>query len=75
MPVIPFLTEADPDNFGEGSLDPLGLASIADRLAEHIAPNVTARMIRIRFLTAIAACATFADELADQPAADNRTTP
>ncbi len=51
---LPFVTEADPDRAGEGSLDPLGLARIADRLADELAPEVTARMSRIRFVTAIA---------------------
>lgn len=51
---LPFVTSADPDRAGEGSLDPLGLARIADRLADSLAPEVTARMSRIRFLTAIA---------------------
>jgi len=72
---LPFLTEADPDRLGEGSLDPLGLASIADHLADLIAPDVTARMSRVRFLTAIAVGATMAQELGDEPAADGRTPP
>jgi len=70
---IPFLTEADPDRMGEGSLDPLGLASIADRLAEAIAPEITARMNRIRFLTLITAGASVAAELGDEISADGRT--
>lgn len=70
---VPFLTEADPDKVGEGSLDPLGMTSIADRLAEEIAPDVTARMSRIRFLTAIAAGATIAGGLVREVAADGRT--
>lgn len=53
---LPFVTVSDPDTLGEGSLDPLGLSRIAERLADEIAPEVTARMARIRFLTAIAAC-------------------
>jgi hypothetical protein len=62
---LPFVTEADPDRAGEGSLDPLGLARIADRLADELAPGVTARMSRIRFLTAIAACSNVFSEPAD----------
>lgn len=54
--VLPFVTEADPDRAGEGSLDPLGLARIAERLADELAPEVTARMSRLRFLTAMAVC-------------------
>jgi hypothetical protein len=73
LTALPFLTEADPDRLGEGSLDPLGLASIADRLADQIAPSVTARMSRVRFLTAIAVGATMAEELEDEPAMDGKT--
>jgi hypothetical protein len=70
---MPFLTEADPDRVGEGSLDPLGLAAIADHLADQIASNVTARMSRIRFLTVIAAGASIAEELGDEVSSDART--
>src|SRR5687768_363035 len=66
----PFLSEADPEQSGEGSLDPLGLASLADRLAEEIAPGMTARMSRIRFLTAIAVGAVATERLSDAVAAD-----
>ena len=67
---MPFLTELDPEQAGEGSLDPLGLAPVADRLAEAIAPGVTARMSRIRFVTAIAVGAVVAESLGDVVAAD-----
>lgn len=50
---LPFVTAADPDRAGEGSLDPLGLARIAERLADELAPEVTARMSRVHFVTAI----------------------
>jgi hypothetical protein len=72
---LPFLTEADPDLLGEGSLDPLGLARIADRLAEELLPDVTARMRRVRFLTLIAAGSHVVEDLRDVPAADRVTTP
>jgi hypothetical protein len=62
---FPFVTDLDPDRAGEGSLDPLGLARLADRLADEIAPEVTARMSRIRFVTAIAACSQLLGEPAD----------
>lgn len=51
---LPFVTEPDPDRAGEGSLDPLGLARLAERLADELVPELTARMSRIRFVTAIA---------------------
>lgn len=62
---LPFVTDLDPDRAGEGSLDPLGLARLADRLADGIAPEVTARMSRIRFVTAIAVCSQLLGEPAD----------
>jgi hypothetical protein len=72
---LPFLTEPDPDLLGEGSLDPLGLTPIADHLADLIAPNVTARMTRVRFLTAIAIGATLMPDLRDEVAIDGKTPP
>ena len=52
--VFPFLTTYDPPGTGEGSLDPLGLYQIADQLAVQLVPAVRERMLRIRFLTAMA---------------------
>ena len=69
----PFLSEADPEQSGEGSLDPLGLVPLADRLAEEIGPGITARMSRIRFVTAIAVGAVATERLADAVAADGRS--
>src|SRR5687767_7815000 len=66
----PFLTDSDPKITGEGVLDPLGLSSISDRLAEHILPGLRARMTRPRFLTAIAACAAVCDGIEERVAAD-----
>jgi hypothetical protein len=68
------LSEADPDLASEGSLDPLGLATLADRLAEEIAPSVTARMTRIRFVTAMAVGAIVTDGLDDLPPGDGTST-
>jgi hypothetical protein len=62
---LPFVTEPDPDRAGEGSLDPLGLARLAERLADEVAAEVTARMSRIRFLTAIAVSSHILMEPAD----------
>src|SRR5947209_3019706 len=69
-PPLPFLTEVDPEQAGEGSLDPLGLAPVADRLADEVARGVTARMSRIRFVTAIAVGALATETLGDAVAAD-----
>ena len=51
---LPALSEYDPPVAGEGSLDPMGLAAISDRLADQLAPGVRARMLRVRFVTAMA---------------------
>jgi len=67
---LPFVSEADPDTQQEGSLDPLGLAALADRLADEIAPEVTARMGRVRFATAIAVCSCVLEEPLELTAAD-----
>lgn len=67
---LPFVTAADPDRAGEGSLDPLGLARIAERLADELAPEVTARMSRVRFVTAIAVASHVLLEPADLLGAD-----
>ena len=64
------LTAPDPEQSGEGGLDPLGLASLADRLADTIAPGVTARMTRIRFVTAIAIGAVATESMREAVAAD-----
>lgn len=52
--LFPFLTAYDPPESSEGTLDPLGLDQIADRLAVQLVPAVRERMQRIRFLTAMA---------------------
>ena len=52
--MLPFLTSYDPPGTSEGTLDPLGLYQIADRLAVQLVPAVRERMQRIRFLTAMA---------------------
>ena len=72
---LPFLSESDPEQSGEGSLDPLRLVPIADGLAEEILPGVTNRMSRIRFLTAIAVSSAVSAGLEDLPPRDGVTTP
>lgn len=52
---MPYRSLADPETQSEGSIDPLGLASLADQLADWLLPGMTARMWRPRFLAAIAA--------------------
>ncbi|MHB0980403.1 MAG: hypothetical protein ACYC5Q_10110 [Thermoleophilia bacterium] len=72
---LPTLSEVDPEAPGEGSLDPLGLAPVADRLADLLAPDVRARMYRIRFVTAIAVGVVVTEALWDEPAVDGVSTP
>ncbi len=48
--MMPELSDSDPEIAGEGSLDPLGLSALADRLAEQLVPDVRARMSRPRLL-------------------------
>ncbi|KKO19767.1 MAG: hypothetical protein BROFUL_01525 [Candidatus Brocadia fulgida] len=74
--LAPLLTEYDKVADSEGSLDPLGLSLIADRLGTRLVPGVRERMRHPRFLTAMAAgafvCAEFDD---DQVAGDGITPP
>lgn len=70
---LPFLTLLDPVTTGEGVLDPLGLSTIGDRLADRILPGLRARMSRPRFVTAIAVAAAVCEGLEERVAADNVT--
>jgi hypothetical protein len=68
--LMPYRTLPDPEVQGEGSIDPLGIATMADRLADWILPGMTARMWRPRFLTAIAATSIIVEPFENEPAAD-----
>lgn len=72
---LPRLSEADPTVSGEGSLDPLGMAQLADRLAESLLPGLRARMRRIRFLTVSAVGALAAEDVVDVLPVDRISTP
>jgi hypothetical protein len=73
---LPHLTEADPPVAGEGSLDPLALGSIAERLGDHLLPHITNRMRRPRMLTAMTVGALATEGLEDtSPPSDGRSTP
>ncbi len=72
---LPELSEYDPPVAGEGSLDPMGLAAISDRLADRLVPGVRARMQRIRFVTAMAVGATACETLVDELPEDGISTP
>lgn len=49
--LLPFQTAFDPLQQAEGSLDPLGLYSIADALGVRLAPGVRERQSKPRYLT------------------------
>ena len=69
---LPFLTVPDPKTTSEGVLDPLGLSGVGDQLADEILPGLRARMVRPRFLTAMAVSAAVYEGLEDELA---RTMP
>lgn len=72
---LPHLSEFDPPTAGEGSLDPVGLGSVSERLAEMLVPGFRARMSRFRLLTAIAIASAVCEDTAPELASDERTTP
>jgi hypothetical protein len=72
---LPELSEYDPLVAGEGSLDPMGLAAISDRLADRLVPGLRARTRRVRFVTSMAVGATSCETLADALPADGTSTP
>lgn len=51
LSLLPFQTAFDPPQQAEGSLDPLGLYSIADALGVRLAPGVRERQSKPRYLT------------------------
>jgi hypothetical protein len=72
---LPELSAYDPPAAGEGSLDPMGVAALSDRLADRLVPGVRARMSRVRFVTAIAVGALACETLGDELPADGISTP
>ena len=73
---LPLLSEYDPPVRAEGSIDPLGLYSIADALGVRLAPGVRERQSFPRFLTlsavSLSLCESFSDE---QVASDGVSEP
>src|SRR2546421_8825218 len=67
---FPAVSAFDPPTAGEGSIDPMGLAAISDRLADLLVPGLRARMSRVRFVTAMAVGSLACEPLADEPTAD-----
>lgn len=64
---LPFLSAYDPPGTSEGTLDPMGLYQIADQLAVQLVPAVRERMLRVRFLTAMAVGALLTEDLEADP--------
>src|SRR5262245_25828938 len=73
--LTPYRTLADPETQGEGSIDPLGLATLADHLADSMLPGMTARMWRPRFLSAIAVSSLVVGPFIQELAEDGVTPP
>ena len=71
---LPRFSAYDPGAVGEGSLDPLGLAALADRIADRLAPGVRARMSQPRFVTLSAVGALACRRLSDVISTDGKTT-
>jgi hypothetical protein len=71
----PVLSAYDPLTSAEGSIDPLGLASTYERLANAILPGITVRMRRPRFLTAIAVGAYVCSDLPPDTLAKDGVSP
>jgi hypothetical protein len=71
---LPRLSAWDPGAVGEGGLDPLGFAAVADRIADVMAPGVRARMSQPRFVTLSAVGAMAYQTLLGPKATDGLTT-
>ncbi|GAB92723.1 hypothetical protein [Gordonia rhizosphera] len=71
---LPHFSEYDPGAEGEGSLDPLGLSAIADRIADRLVPGLRARMSQPRFVSLAVAGAHACQPLRDLTSSDGRTT-
>jgi hypothetical protein len=70
---LPYLSTYDPATTSEGSLDPLGLYLIADRLATKLVPGVRERMSHPRYLTAMAVGAHICSPIREEYAIDGVT--
>jgi len=67
--LLPLLSEWDPTEGGEGSIDPLGLYAIADALATKLIPGVRERQQHPRFLTVMAAAMAVCNQFKGDPVA------
>lgn len=65
MLLLPSLSQADPRESLEGSIDPLGTYAIADRMAVRLVPGIRERQRHPRFLTIIAVSLSLCSEFED----------
>lgn len=72
---LPNLTSYITLENSQGTLDPLSLYSIADKLALRLAPDLRERMKHPRYLTAIAAGAVICSEFGDENLASDEISP
>jgi hypothetical protein len=70
---LPFITPFDPTEEPAGSVDPLGLLTYAERLADILLPGFTARMWRPRFLTFSVLSTIVSDRVNDLMPGDNNS--
>lgn len=68
--LMPLLSEADPKESAEGSIDPLGMYAIADAMAVKVVPGVRERQRHPRFLTHMAVSLSLTCEFEDKIASD-----
>lgn len=72
----PLLSEEDPAELAEGSIDPLGTDAIAEVLAVQLVPGVRERQKHPRFLTAMAVSFSICDRFSpDEVAVDRISEP
>src|SRR5437868_9603784 len=72
----PQLSASDPAVESEGSIDPLSLSPVYERLADRILPSLTIRMRRVRFVTAMCVAARVcADDYEEDDVAQDGVTP
>src|SRR6516165_8532558 len=69
--LMPFLSEADPQITAEGSIDPLGIYSIADALAVRMIPGVRECQQHPRFVTCVALSLSLCSGFPDDAVADD----
>lgn len=71
----PVLSRLDLDTNTEGSVDPLSLQAVYERLADRVLPAVTVRMSRIRFVTSMCVAARVCQGIETEVAKDGVTPP